>query len=221
MKIFWAFLGLMVLAACIYFWLGSESYKNFSGTANSTYADFLKKLSVLKSIKDKSVSIWDDVSGFIDSTEKKITGVKNFLDTAPTAVSSTISGLYDEIKSQLPPAALKLLSGETKNSLQNFISPGGQFSVSTSSATLSGNICVEFRNGTGVNYSIQNPFSPAKDYAYRIDWGDGATSDGNVKSSDTPLLVSHNYGHPGDYQNLFSITSGSSTLSTQVRVCIR
>jgi hypothetical protein len=220
MKIFWGVLALIVLAAGVYFWLGTDGYKNLSDNASSTYAEFLKKIAALNDIRQKGQNIWDNVSGFISDTEQKITGIKNFFETAPKTVSSTISDIYSQIKSQLPPAALKLLSGGVEEPLQGFISPGGQFSVSTSSASLAGNVCVEFNNGESVDYSIQNPFSPAKDYAYRIDWGDGASSEGNVFGADPSLSVTHHYGHSGDYENSFSITAASSTLKAQVRVCI-
>jgi len=220
MKIFWYILGFIVLAAGVYFWLGTDSAANLSTDASSNYAEFLKKIAALNEIKQKGLNTLDSVGKFIGAASDKINSVKNFFESAPKTVSSTISDLYSQMKGQLPPAALKLISGATGKELQSFISPGGQFSVATSSGSFQENICVEFDNSSSVDYSVRNPFSPAKDYAYRIDWGDGALSDGSAKSKDPPLSITHHYANPGNYQNLFSITSASTTLTAQVRVCI-
>ncbi len=221
MKFFWIILSLIIIAAGVYFWLSTDSVSNLTGRAGTAYDEFLKKLEALNNIKQKGVNAFNDASNFAEATQKKFTDIRNFFENTPKTVSSTISDLYSQIKGQLPPAAVKLLSGETGKSLQNFISPGGQFSVATSSGSFQGDVCVEFNNGSKVDYSIQNPFSPAKDYAYRINWGDGASADGKVGSGEGPLSVAHIYANSGDYSNLFNITSASTTLSAQVHVCIR
>jgi hypothetical protein len=217
MKFFWITLGLLLIAAGVYFWLGTDSVANLSGRAGTTYIEFLKKLEALNNIKDKGVSTFNDVSKFAADAQDKFTNIKNFLENTPKTVSSTISDLY----SQLPPSVVKLLSGETGESLQNFISPGGQFLIATTNGSFQGDVCVEFNNGSRVGYSVKNPFSPAKNYDYHVGWGDGVFADGKVGSGAEPLSLAHVYTKPGNYSNQFNITAASTTLGAQVRVCIR
>ena len=222
MKTFLVILAVIIIAAGVYFYFGTDSGSNLAGQVSSGYDNFLEKLSALNNLKNKGLNTLSDASNFIDSASQKFTQVTDFLKTAPEKVSSTISGLYSQIKGQLPPAAVNLLSGGTDQSLQNFISTGGQVSVATTSgASPTVDVCVEFNNNSGVDYSVQNPFSPPAEYSYQINWGDGKSSNGKVGSGDGPLLATHHYANPGNYENSFDIISASTTLSTKVHVCIR
>lgn len=221
MKVFLSVLGLAILAAGIYFLWDKDNAAKLSAQTSSAYDAFLKKLAVLNDIKQKGENTLDSLAKIAGATEKGAGDVKNFLETAPQTVSNTTSDLYGQIKNQLPPSVLNLLSGETGKSLQNYISPSGQFSVATSSGSLQGDVCVEFRNDMSVDYSIRNPFSPAKDYTYHIDWGDKAFVDGQIKTTDPELKPAHTYASSGNYLNQFKITAATTTLNAQVRVCIR
>lgn len=92
------------------------------------------------------------------------------------------------------------------------------FAAAFQSADLS--ICASLKGGTTVNYVLNNPFSPARDFSFRIDWGDGNASEGNLRAQDERTLASHQYQNKGTYVNSFEIKSGNQTLTIKRKLCI-
>lgn len=207
------FLVLAGLATGYYFFF----YKKGNDPIGSFYETFLQKIKALGDLKDKTLKTAQDVSSAVQVGADKFQAVKDFFGKAPEMVSSTI----DDIKSKLPIGALDFLSDPQKaasQKLSNFIALNG--AAATPAEDLEGSICVQFAKNSKVEYSVTNPFSPAKTYEYSLDWGDGALATGTVLATDPPLFAQHAYGNSGAFLNIFKITSATSTLGAEVRICI-
>lgn len=209
--------GFLIIAA-----LGAGYYFFFSKKGNdivgSSYDTFLQKLKALGEFKDRAFKTAEDVSSAVQDGAKKFEAVKDFFDKAPGAVSGTV----DAIWSKIPTSALDFLSNPQKaasDKLSGFIAINGN--AATPTKDLEGNICAQFPKDLPVEYAITNPFSPARNYKYSLDWGDGVVATGTVASADSSLFVKHLYGRTGVYPNLFKVTSATSTLDAEIRICVR
>ncbi len=209
-------MGLLLLAglASGYYFVFYEKGNNPLG---SSYEIFLQKIKALGELKDKTVKTAADVSSAVQTGADKFQAVKDFFEKAPGVVSSTIS----DIKSKLPVDALDILSDPEKNTSEKLFSFIAINSASTTPAKdLGGSICAQFAKDSKVEYSMANPFSPAMDYQYFLDWGDGVSASGTTLAADTPLFVEHVYAKSGIFQNTFKVRSATSTLSAEIKICV-
>lgn len=208
--------GLIViigLGAGYYFFV----YKKGNNSVGSSYQTFLQKLKSLGELKDKTFKTVEDVSQAVNSGADKFLAVKDFFEKAPGFVSSTIG----DFKNKIPDGALDFLSNPQKavtQKLSPFIAING--GAATPAKDLEGNICAQFGKNSKVEYSLTNPFSPAKGYQYSLDWGDGSLATGTVAIADPPLFVEHAYAKPGTFSNVFKVTGATSTLFAEIKICV-
>ncbi len=214
-KVIWI-LAILAIGALAYFTFLRDKTLNFS----SAYETFQKKIASLGELKKEGELALVNLGGMVGSGVSKFEEAKSFLEKTSDTVSSTIAGL----KNNIPSEAIELLSKPdslNKQKISNLIFSNGNTATSSSS-DLQKEICVQFDKNSDVKYAIENPFSPQKDYSYRVDWGDGKYDSGKSIAGDGALSLSHVYARVGTYQNIFSITSASSTaLDARVKVCIR
>jgi len=97
------------------------------------------------------------------------------------------------------------------------ITPAGSGNSEGNALNLS--ICSTLKSRS-VSYVIENPFSPPKDFSFRIDWGNGKTSQGSLRAADTRTTATHQYEKAGSYVNTFQIASGNESLTLQRKVCV-
>lgn len=172
----------------------------FGGRASSTSASSSplgEKLSRTgEVVAEGTQSALDSAS---DAIEKQGTAIQNNISEGITGIVGNITqGAKERLAGALgiaPDRALEL----------------GQF------ADLS--ICTTLKNGN-VSYAIGNPFSPAQDFSFRLDWGDGANSQGSLRANDAATAASHHYEKSGSYVNTFQIISGNESLTLKRKVCV-
>ncbi|TSC59456.1 MAG: hypothetical protein LiPW15_828 [Parcubacteria group bacterium LiPW_15] len=208
--------GLIILAGLAtgyYFFF----YKQGNNPVGSSYETFLNRLKALGELKDKTIKTAQDVNSAVQAGTEKFQSIKDFFEKTSEAVSSTIS----DIKSRLPEGVLDFLSSPQKEASEKL---SGFIAINSVSATpakdLEGSICAQFSKNSKVEYSVANPFSPARDYQYFLDWGDGSRATGTILAADPPFFVQHAYAISGIFQNVFKITSATSTLGAEVKICV-
>lgn len=192
-------------------------YEKGDNPIGSSYETFLQKIKTLGELKDKTVKTAADMSSAVKTGAEKFEAIKDFLEKASGVVSSTVS----DIKGKLPIEALDVISDPKKTPSEKLF---GFIAINSASTTpardLGGNICAQFAKDSKVEYSIANPFSPATDYQYLLDWGDGVFASGTVLASDAALFVEHVYAKPGIFKNIFEVKDATSTLGAEIKICV-
>jgi hypothetical protein len=197
---------------------GYYVFKNNKGpVAGLSYEEFTKRIRSIGEFKNKTLKTAADIGSSLENGAEKFEAVMDFLEQAPAKVSSTI----EDLKNKMPDGALDFLADPRKatgQKLAGFIAINSGAAIPTKD--LRGNVCAQFARDSKVEYSLTNPFSPASDYEYSLEWGDGGMATGSVVSDDKPLFVEHIYAKSGVFKNVFNVTGATSTLSAEITICV-
>ncbi len=161
------------------------------------------------SLKKNILTPLAERAGSIASSTKAAIAQKT--DAVGGAISQTLSDVAQGIVEGAKEKAAEALGIAPATDLS-------AFAAAFQSADLS--ICASLKGGTTVNYVLNNPFTPPRDFSFRINWGDGNTSEGNLRAQDERTFASHQYQNKGTYVNSFAIKSGDQTLTIKRKLCI-
>jgi len=183
MKRFFLFIILLaILAAGIYYFIPESVYRTggspmprwnpfaslaeqASSTVNQTAANTANAV---------ALQAQERTQGLIEGTRAAVASqTVAFGGALSQGVSNAINGITENTKEKIA-GALGITSDAEKLLAANQL------------VDLS--ICSTAR-GTDINYVITNPFSPQKDFSFRIDWGDSTFSQGSmsVEKEKTPI----------------------------------
>ncbi len=161
-----------------------------------------------------SSSLQEDIlTPLAERAGSMVSSTKAAIAQKTEAVGGAISQTFSDVAHSITEGAKEKIAG----ALGIELNPSA-LDAALQSADLS--ICASLKGGTTVNYLLNNPFVPLRDFSFRIDWGDGNTSEGSFRAQDGRTLASHQYQNKGTYVNSFEIKSDSQTLTVKRKLCI-
>lgn len=156
--------------------------------------------------------------------EKQVTsvtgGVSKNIDILKQALNpQTITDKLNEVKTDIGKVLVEKLTETLQVSSLSNNTVGVINSVISGSKQLE--VCLSQKQGEEISYVIENPFLGRSGISYKVEWGDGATSNGGVEAKEGNVVVSHIYSANGKYVNAFAIQSGSTTVISERSVCVQ
>lgn len=207
-----------MLSALVYFGFKKEKVFGFSFGPGF---NFLKEL-VPSSPKDYN----QNFNSFKDSVSEKGKGAVSFLKNE---IGESFNKTIDKSKSLIDQTVSKAkgtIFGVVEESLNKTENIAGEIlgvksnSAADGSDLLTESIAYLTKINTPLSFVIKNLSARSgKDMRYRINWGDGKQTEGELLSGQN-IVISHAWSEEGEYLVKFKITADSNIFDYQIKVLV-